>query len=221
MLRFVPLDFSPASAILRAMRTARSGHIILPIMLLLLAGMAPGQSIVAPIDQPSYLQVEVLEAGLGAALGCQSARGSLYILPYPYVGARMLKLTYHSGHGLRAGISLFDGEGPPLLDALGLSAGGTYAPVHVGYDIVFRPRKTGFFWSTVPSCYAEATFGAFPLFGRLAAGYDINYWGAGIGVECGATTLLDFDHPSWVVPAIYAALKLRLLDAAFRLPGRR
>ena len=158
---------------------------------------------------------------LGAALGCESARGSLYILPYFYVGARILKLTYHSGRGLRAGISLYDGGGTPSIEALGLPAGGTFAPVHVGYDIAFQTSEDRLLLDTVPSCYAEATIGAFPLFGRLAAGYDINYWGVGLGVECGATTLIDWDHPSWVVPAIYGVLKLRLLDAAFRLPERR
>jgi hypothetical protein len=98
--------------------------------------------------------------------------------------------------------------------------------VHVGYDIVFNPRKTAFFYGVVPSCYVEATLGAFPPYAKVAAACDIDYWGLGVGAEVGCFTCNNKDPrfsppPAAFRPTVYMALKLRLLDAAFRLPGGR
>ena len=68
----------------------------------LLAGIAPCHRSVPPIDLPPYLQVELIEAAPLGACGSASY----------YFGLRVLKLTYHSGRGLRAGISMLDGGGP-------------------------------------------------------------------------------------------------------------
>jgi hypothetical protein len=70
----------------------------------------------------------------------------------------------------------------------------------------------------VPSCYAEATLGAYPRpYAKLAAACDIDYIGVGTGFEVG---VVDWNSLGFH-PQLYATLKLRLLDAAFRLPGRR
>lgn len=186
-------------------------------MLGLFAGMARGQRTVAPIDQPQFIQVEPVELVLPVlGVGRCGGNGAL----------RVLKATWHSGKGLRAGISGFDGNFPLDIDGDGYPYGWSFAPVHVGYDIVFSPRKTGFFYGTLPSCYVEATFGALPLYAKLAAGCDIDYYGVGTGIEVGC---VDWNHqPAYAgypashdfLPVFYASLKLRLLDAAFRLPGR-
>jgi hypothetical protein len=201
-----------------AMRAARTGqsHGILATLLValcLFAGMAPCQRSVAPIDQQPYLQVEGIESVVPALGVCY------YQEPYNWnLALRLLKATWHSGKGLRLGISGLDDNGP--MDLAGYPSGSTLAPVHVGYDIVFNPKRTAFFFGMVPSCYVEATLGAFPPYAKLAAACDIDYYGAGAGVEVG---VVDWNHaePSLGFhPALYASLKLRLLDAAFRLPSR-
>ena len=101
--------------------------------------------------------------------------------------------------------------------------GGSIAPVHVGYDIVFNPMKTAFFYGMVPSCYVEATLGAIPPYVKVAAACDVDYWGLGIGVETGCITWNNkygSQQSRLLRPTVYASVKLRLLDAAFRLPGR-
>jgi hypothetical protein len=187
-------------------------------LLILLAGMASGHRAVAPIDQPQFIQIEPIEAvpfgvirmGLGADLA-----------------VRVVKATWHSGKGFRIGISGLDVNGPLNIDDNALPWGYSVAPVHVGYDIVFSPRKNGFFYGMVPSCYAEATLGAFPPYAKVAAACDIDYYGVGTGIEVGVVDWnrrYDYPGPHAVLafrPVLYAALKLRLLDAAFRLPGRR
>lgn len=168
----------------------------------LLAGMAQGYRAVAPIDQPQFLQVEPVELGLG----------------YP-TALRLLKATWHSGHGLRAGISALDYVALDLKDEAGLE-GWTFAPIHVGYDIILNPKRTEFFYGMVPCCFAEASFGAFPPCVKLGAACDFDYYGVGTGVEVG---FADWT-PAYSLArhsTFYASLKLRLLDAAFRLPGRR
>ena len=187
------------------MRTSGTGRTrtlaTLLVLLGLLAGTAPCQRSVIPIDQPSYLQIEVLEVG-----GNQD-----------YASLRALKLTFHSGQGFRAGISAADG-GTRVFEEYG---GWTAAPIHVGYDIVFNPKKTAFFFGMVPSCYVEATLGAFPAYAKLAAACDIDYIGVGAGIEVGVFDWSPTAPLRDVQPQLYTELKLRLLDAAFRLPGRR
>jgi hypothetical protein len=185
--------------------------------MLLLTGMASGQRSYVPIDQPQFLQVEPIE----------------FVVPgvshYGWTMAlRLMKATWHSGSGFRAGISGWDVSAPIDIDGDGTSPWGySIAPVHIGYDIVLSPRKTGFFYGTVPSCYAEATLGAFPPYAKVAAACDIDYYGIGTGIEVG---IVDWNRryenpgPHAVLafrPAIYASLKLRLLDAAFRLPRHK
>jgi hypothetical protein len=191
------------------MRTAGTGRtrtLAASLVLLgLFAGMAPCQRTVAPIDQRQYLQIEPVELGLGV----------------PAATLRLLKVTWHSGHGLRAGISALDWNGTISLQDLDSPGGLSIAPIHIGYDIVFNPRKTAFFYGMVPSCYAEATFGAFPAYAKLAAAYDIDYYGIGAGFEVGVVDWNNVRPWPGFHPQLYAALKLRLLDAAFRLPGRR
>jgi hypothetical protein len=188
--------------------------------------MAPGQSAIVPIDQPRFLQVELLEvAPYGSGYYSDHSGRPLARYHDIYIGVRAVKVTYHSGAGLRAGISLIDGCGIPDLDMMNLPFGSSSAPVHIGYDIVFNPRKTGFFYGAVPACYVEATVGALPLYAKLAAALDIDYYGLGVGAEAGCFTCNNkSDHPPQPAafrPTVYMALKLRLLDAAFRLPGRR
>jgi hypothetical protein len=195
------------------------------VTLALLAGIASAQRSVIPIDQPSYLQVEVLEVGLGPCLSTDDSARHVLADDRGYWALRAVKLTYHSPFGLRAGISFGDVGGiPDIIGYMGYPSGGSGFPVHVGYDIVFHPLKTGFFYGAVPACYVEATLGALPLYAKLAAACDIDYWGIGLGLEAGCLTWNN--RPPWgpnpppFRPALYAALKLRLLDAAFRLPGR-
>lgn len=193
-------------------------------MLGVLAGMAPGQRSVIPIDRPSYLQVEVLEAGLGACLATDDSARHVLSQGDGYFSLRALKVTYHFPFGLRAGISSGDAGGILRL-AHDLPWGGSWAPIHIGYDIVLNPRRTAFFYGMVPSCYAEATLGAFPPYAKVAAACDIDYCGIGIGAEAGCLAWNNQPQfgptPTPFRPAIYASLKLRLLDAAFRLPGQR
>jgi len=200
------------------MRTAGTGRVLssLPVMMLLLAGMTQGQRSYVPIDQPQFLQVEPIEAVPLLGVGYH---GSILAM-------RVLKATWHSGKGLRAGISGLDANGSLDIDFEGYPEGWSIAPVHVGYDIVFNPKKTAFFYGVVPACYVEGTFGALPLYAKLAVACDIDYYGVGTGIEVGC---VDWNHqPAYnghpashnFVPAFYAALKLRLLDAAFRLPRR-
>jgi hypothetical protein len=211
------------------MRTAGTGRTrILTASLVLLglfAGMIQGQRNVTLIDQSPYLQVEVLEAGLGPCLSTDDSAKHVLAHQVGYLSARALKLTYHFPHGLRAGISFEDAGMVPDLQDMGYPSGGSFAPIHVGYDIAFNPKKTAFFYGMVPSCYVEATLGALPLYAKLAVACDIDYYGIGIGAEAGCLTWNN--QPPWgpnpppFRPALYAALKLRLLDATFRLPGRR
>lgn len=195
------------------------------VLLGLLAGTAPGQRSCVPIDQPQFLQVELLEVAPGT--GYYTDYNGQHYAGYAdvYVGLRALRLTYHSGRGFRVGISAYDGGGIPDLDYDYLPSGGSAVPIHVGYEIVLNPRKTAFFYGMVPSCYAEATLGALPLYAKIAAACDIDYYGLGIGADVGCFTCNSKGPPYSPPPAafrptIYAALKLRLLDAAFRLPGR-
>jgi hypothetical protein len=193
--------------------TRRTGTLAAALALLgLLAGMAQGYRAVAPIDQPQFLQVEPIEVGFSGM---------------SYFGVNMsfnvLKVTWHSGKGLRAGISGLDFNGPLDVNDNGYPNGGSFIPVHVGYDLVFNPKRTSFFYSIVPSCYVEATLGALPLplYAKLAAVCDIDYYGVGTGIEVGC---VDRNHDGFsrrFHPALYASLRFRLLDAAFRLPGRR
>jgi hypothetical protein len=193
-------------------------------MLGLLAGTAPGQRAIVPIDQPRFLQVELLEVAPYGS-GYYSDYSGRHLARYHHItiGVRVIKVTYHSGTGLRAGISLGDGCGIPDLDMMNLPSGSSTAPVHIGYDIVFNPRKTGFFYGVVPACYVEATLGAFPLYAKVAAACDIDYWGLGVGAEAGCFTCNNKgDYPPQTAalrPTVYMALKLRLLDAAFPLRG--
>jgi hypothetical protein len=193
------------------------------VLLILFAGMALGQRIVAPIDRPQFLQVEGVEAVipyLGASYYYRPQFGNMAI--------RVLKATWHSGKGFRAGISGFDANFPLDIDDMGDPYGLCFAPVHVGYDIVLNAKKTAFFYGMVPSCYVEATLGAFPPYAKVAAACDIEYYGVGTGIEFGC---VDWNqkpnYPSGTgvsrsfIPVLYASLKLRLLDAAFRLPVRR
>ena len=188
------------------------------VLLALLAGMASDYRSYVPIDQPQFLQVEPVE--LVPLLGVSPLGVDIAV--------RVLKATWHSGRGFRAGISGVDIAGPVGVqyDPL-LPWGFSIAPVHIGYDIVLNPKKTGFFYGMVPSCYVEATLGAFPPYAKVAAACDVDYYGIGTGIEVGVVDWnrqSEYPGPHTVLvfrPAIYAALKLRLLDAAFRLPGRR
>lgn len=178
------------------------------VLLGLLAGVVSGQRSVVPIDQRRFLQIELLEATpLGVYNSVPSSIGNGW-----YTGLRAAKFTYHSGRGFRAGISALDGDG--VVMQYGLWA---VAPIHVGYDIVLSPKRTGFFYGMVPSCYVEATLGAFPPYAKLAAACDVDWYGVGTGIEFGVIDWNPLNYP----PGLYAALKLRLLDAAFQLPGRR
>ena len=209
------------------MRTARTGQSrgflsTLLVSVGLFAGMAPAQRIVAPIDQSQCLQVEAFEAVI-PYLGASCYYG-------PHLGnmaMRVLKATWHSGRGLRAGISGLDANAPIDIDDWGYPEGWSFAPVHVGYDIVLNPMKTAFFYGMVPSCYVEATLGAFPPYAKLAAACDIDCYGVGTGIEVGCVDWNHEDnhpgygtHPSFI-PTLYASVKIRLLDAAFRLPGQQ
>ena len=107
------------------MRTARSGRsdgflTTLLIMLGLLAGMARGQRSVDPIDRPQFLQVELVE-GVPPGFGV-----NYYKMPDANVAIRLLKATWHSGWGLRAGVSAFDYGGTPRHRCDGLSVGAVY-----------------------------------------------------------------------------------------------
>lgn len=136
--------------------------------------------------------------------------------------ARLLKATWHSGKGFRAGVSGLDFNGPLNTDAMPYPWGLSIAPVHVGYDIVLNPRRMAFFYGMVPSCYVEATLGAIPPYAKLAAACDIDCYGVGTGIEVG---LVGWNHEYgggiWsklaFEPGLYVSLKLRLLDAAFLL----
>ena len=210
---------------MRTAGTGRAGTLAALLVLLgLLASIASGQRSYIPIDQPRFLQIELLEvAPIGTGYYTDYYGKHLARFQDIYFGLRALKLTYHSGRGFRAGISASDGGGILNLDMDYLPSGGSYAPVYVGYDIVFNPKKTAFFYGVVPSCYVEATLGALPLYARVTAACDIDYYGLGIGAEAGCVTCNSNGPPYSPPPAafrptIYAALKLRLLDAAFRLP---
>ena len=184
------------------------------VMLGLFAGMAPCERAVVPIDQPQFIQVEAIEAGLGPSIQGSDPIQTYIGHTFAYPSLRVFKLTYHSPFGLRAGISALDYRGIP---DVGYPWGFSVAPVHVGYDIVLNPRRMAFFYGMVPSCYVEATLGAIPPYAKLAAACDIDCYGVGTGIEVGCL-LKGINLGS--SPELYAALKLRLLDATFRLRDR-
>jgi hypothetical protein len=80
---------------MRTAGTRRTKTLAASLVLLgLFAGIAPCQRTVAPISQRQYLQIEPIELGLGYS-----------------AALRLLKVSWHSGHGLRVGISASDWNG--------------------------------------------------------------------------------------------------------------
>ena len=162
---------------------------------------------------PRFLQCELLSLGPGVGEG--PGRTS------PLLAARALKLTYSAGR-FRAGISAFDIYFWWLPDENNVTM---FAPLRIGYNLVQSPKKTAFFYGLVPSCHTELTVAPYwqtlpldapPLYLRLSAGCEVDYFGIGIGGETGVAGLVDWqDGPSFAFFDV--SVRLRLLTASFGL----
>ena len=123
--------------------------------------------------------------------------------------ARIAKLSFDMGR-LRLGISAAEGFGFPFL-----WGGGAIAPVYLGYTLLSRPKKTAFFYGGY-DIYAEAAVGFLgcpnPPYARLSACFDADYYGLGIGLEGGVTTIpMVYQGNYERVSGAYVALRLRFL----------
>ena len=157
-----------------------------------------------------FVQAELLGLHAGATVGAQP--------PTTWDRAAALKATFVSGR-LRVGVTAFD------INQFKFELGGAQAiaPIHVGYNLLVRPVKKTFFYGFAPACYVEAAvgyawFGGTSLYTRLTATYETDWLGVGVGAEAGAVGLFGSDVLQYSnEPRLYAALKVRLLTAAFKV----
>jgi hypothetical protein len=171
--------------------------------LVLMLGVATGTS-------DRFVQAELLGLHAGATVGAQP--------PTTWDRAAVLKATLVYDR-LRVGITAIDIN----QFEFGLGGAQALAPIHVGFNLLARPVKRASFHGFAPACYVEAAvgyayFGGTSLYTRLTAAYETDWLGVGIGAEAGAVGLFGSDVLQYSnEPRLYAALKLRLLTAAFRV----
>ena len=160
-----------------------------------------------------FLKVEAI--ALGGQL--EAATQSIASAPRGYTSwaafhYRLASITY-TWRRLRVGGAVLDGYGlSPSGDAL--------LPVHVGFTLSSRPRKTWRVYSTLPDAYVEATasfadvssrFDPIAPNVRVALACDWDFFGAGARLEAGWVIYRFLDYVGRGESVVYAGAQLRLV----------
>jgi hypothetical protein len=168
-----------------------------------------------PGQMPSrFVRFDGMDHGLWLWTGWPQRAGG-----WPQWSIRLAKVTIILDR-VRFGAALGDGYGP--FDDW---SGDMMLPLHVGYTLLSRPKRTWFFYGAVPDIYAEVSgslwdsdpqsssilsFRFDPAL-RVAFCCDVDYYGLGIRLEGGWADIRRHLGPTPRISFLYAGLQLRVL----------